>query len=58
MRDSVTCNNGIRDLNENGIDCGPECPENCAPDMTGMLLILFGIIILVSMSVMVKIKSY
>ncbi len=54
---SITCSNGMLDLNENGIDCGPECPVSCEPDITGWVLISFGVLFLLSAFVLLRIKG-
>lgn len=39
-----TCQNGIQDLNENGVDCGEFCPDNCTSGPFWM--IVAGVVIL------------
>ncbi|RLI98127.1 MAG: hypothetical protein DRO99_01485 [Candidatus Aenigmatarchaeota archaeon] len=46
---NYTCQNGIQDLNEDGIDCGGPCPNQCS---TGPLwMIIAGVMILVMLGI-------
>ncbi len=52
----ITCRNGIQDLNENGIDCGPYCPNKCF-NFFGLVLIALGTLILIILFIMIQIKK-
>jgi hypothetical protein len=46
---AITCNNGVQDVNENGIDCGGPCAKVCQMPFYSWLLI--GIVIIFSLLV-------
>jgi len=43
----VTCNNGIQDLNEDGVDCGGVCPNACPEIGIPTVWLIFSAVILV-----------
>jgi hypothetical protein len=48
-----TCQNGIQDLNENGIDCGEFCPDNCMSGPFWMIVAGVAILLLLVMWLLV-----
>ncbi len=51
----VTCSNGVQDLNENGIDCGPACPRKC-PNMLSWVLIASGALVIIVLLVLLQLN--
>jgi hypothetical protein len=48
-----SCNNGIKDINEDGVDCGGPCPNMCEVGIPWTLMITAGILILIVLAVLV-----
>lgn len=50
-----TCRNGMQDLNEQGIDCGGQCPEACGLPY-GWILFALGVILLIGVAAFLGLK--
>jgi len=51
----ITCQNGVKDLNEDGIDCGGACPRACAFGETPMpyfILAAIGMLMIIGVGVL------
>ena len=46
-----TCSNGVQDNDEEGVDCGGSCPNECRSFPWGMIMIVMGILVLLGLVV-------
>ena len=44
----ITCNNGYKDVNEEGVDCGGECPRKCGINLSWILFSIGVILLIIS----------
>ena len=51
----MTCSNGIQDLNENGVDCGEDCPVKCYSPVS-LILIASGAMLLIILIMIIQLR--